>query len=100
LNLWQSLYADYKTNPNSTTLQQIQNAIADLNQNLPALLESAQISNPTLTARVTTAVNLILTTVNSLAALMPQSAPAQKAMTAKSRTAAQAARARRRRFLA
>lgn len=82
LNLLQTLYADYKANPNSSTLQQIQNAIADLNQNLPALLESAHISNPTLTTRVTAAVKLILTTVNSFAALMPQTATvsAQKAM--------------------
>jgi len=92
LNLLQSLYSDYKANPNSTTLQQIQNAIADLNQNLPALLESAHISNRALTARVTAAVNLILVAVNSFAALMPQSAPVptQKVMTAKSRAAAPA----------
>lgn len=89
LNLLQSLYSDYKTNPNSGTLQQIQSAIADLNQNLPALLESAHISNPALTARVTAAVNLILTTVNSFAALMPQSASTQKSSIAKSHEAAQ-----------
>jgi hypothetical protein len=46
--------------------------ITDLNQNLPALLESAHIANPVLSARITAAVNLILTTVNSFAALMPQ----------------------------
>ena len=92
LNLLESLYADYKANPNSGTLQQIQSAIADLNQNLPALLESAHISNPALTTRVTAAVNLILATVNSFAALIPQTAtaPAQMTMTAKSRTAAPA----------
>ena len=76
LNLLQTLYGEYKANPNSTTLQKIQNVISDLNQNLPTLLESAHISNPTLTARVTAAVNLILTTVNSFASLMPQTAPA------------------------
>jgi hypothetical protein len=75
LNLLQTLYSDYKANPNSTTLQKIRNVISDLNQNLPTLLESAHISNPTLTARVTAAVNLILTTVNSFASLMPQTAP-------------------------
>jgi hypothetical protein len=74
LNLLQTLYGEYKANPNSTTLQKIQNVIADLNQNLPALLESAHISNPTLTARITAAVNLILSTVNSFASLMPQTA--------------------------
>jgi hypothetical protein len=84
LNLLQSLYAEYKSNPSGTTLQKIQNVISDLNQNLPALLQSAHIGNPVLSARITAAVNLILTTVNSFAALMPQTAPAtaQKARAA------------------
>ncbi len=72
LNLLQSLYSQYKANPNATTLQKIQNAISDLNQNLPATLQSAHIANATLSARIAAAVNLILTTVNSFAALMPQ----------------------------
>lgn len=72
LNLLQSLYNEYKANPNSTTLQKIQNVISDLNQNLPAVLQAAHISNPVLSARITSAVNLILTTVNSFAQLMPQ----------------------------
>jgi hypothetical protein len=76
LNLLQTLYSEYKANPSATTLQKIQNAIADLNQNLPTLLQSAHISNPTLSARITAAVNLILTTVNSFGALMPQSSAA------------------------
>jgi hypothetical protein len=75
LNLLQSLYAEYKADPSATTLQKIQNAISDLNQNLPALLESAHLSNSSLAARITAAVNLILTTVNNFAALMPQSSP-------------------------
>ncbi len=74
LNLLQSLYSEYKANPNGTTLQKIQNVISDLNQNLPALLESAHIGNPVLSTRITAAVNLILTTVNSFAALIPQTA--------------------------
>jgi hypothetical protein len=49
--------------------------IGDLNQNLPAVLQSAHISNPTLSVRITAAVNLILTTVNSFASLMPQNTP-------------------------
>jgi hypothetical protein len=75
LNLLQSLYAEYRANPSATTLQKIQNVISDLNQNLPALLESAHISNSTLSARITAAVTLILSTVNNFAVLMPQSAP-------------------------
>lgn len=85
LNLLQTLYGEYKAKPNSNTLQKIQNVIADLNQNLPALLESAHISNPALSARITAAVNLILTTVNSFAALMPQTANA-RAQTAEQKT--------------
>lgn len=76
LNLMQTLYNEYKSNPSSTTLQKIQNVLADLNQNLPTLLQAAHISNATLAARVAAAVNLILTTVNSFASLIPQPAPA------------------------
>ena len=75
LNLLQSLYADYKANPSPTKLQKIQNVISDLNQNLSALLQGAHIGNPVLSARITAAVNLMLTTVNSFAALMPQAVP-------------------------
>jgi hypothetical protein len=75
LNLLQSLYADYKARPSATTLQKIQNVISALNQNLPAELESAHLSNPTLTTRITAAVTLILSTVNNFAALMPQNSP-------------------------
>lgn len=84
LNLLQGLYNEYKANPNARTLQKIESVIADLNQNLPAVLQSAHVSNATLSARITAAVNLILTTVNSFASLMPQSTPttARKAATA------------------
>jgi len=75
LNLMQTLYNEYKANPSSTTLQKIQNVVADLNQNLPALLQAAHVSNATLAARLAAAVNLILTTVNSFAALIPQPTP-------------------------
>ncbi len=79
LNLLQTLYNEYKANPSTSTLRKIQNAIADLNQNLPASLQAAHISNATLSARISAAVNLILTTVNSFASLMPQvAAPASR----------------------
>jgi hypothetical protein len=71
LNLLQTLYGEYKASPSDATLAKIQKVIAEINQNLPALLESAHISNPQLTARVTAAVNLILGTVNSFATLIP-----------------------------
>jgi hypothetical protein len=74
LNLLQTLYNEYKASPGAATIQKIQNAIADINQNLPALLQAAHINDPVLSTRVTAGVNLILTTVNSFAALIPQAA--------------------------
>lgn len=76
LNLLQTLYNDYKTNANAATLQKIQGVIADINTNLPALLQAAHINDAALSTRVTTAVNLILTTVNSFATLIPASGAA------------------------
>jgi hypothetical protein len=64
-------------------LQKIQTVIADLNQNLPVLLQAAHVSNATLAARVTAAVNLILTTVSSFAALIPQPTPTTAPATAR-----------------
>jgi hypothetical protein len=71
LNLLQALYNDYKANANAATLQKIQGVVADINTNLPALLQAAHINDAALSTRVTTAVNLILATVNSFATLMP-----------------------------
>src|SRR5581483_2947690 len=73
LNLLRTLCLDYKANPDAARLLRIQKAIADLDRNLPTLLESAHISDPKLADRVRVAVNLILTTVNGFAALMPLS---------------------------
>jgi hypothetical protein len=89
LNLLQSLYSEYRANPNGTTLQKIQSVISDLNQNLPALLQSAHIGNPVLSARIAAAVNLILTTVNSFAALIPQPPPSVSASTSQKAQASQ-----------
>jgi len=74
LNLLQTLYSDYKASPDQSKLQGIQNAIRDMNQNLAALLQSAHISDAAVAERIGAAVNLILTTVNSFAALIPQGA--------------------------
>ena len=74
LNLLQSLYNEYEATPSPTTIQKIQNAVGDINQNLPALLQAAHITDPVLLTRITAAVNLILSTVNSFAALIPQTA--------------------------
>lgn len=72
LNLLRTLYDAYQASPSADTLQKIQSAISDINQNLPALLQAAHVSDPVLATRVTAAVNLILSTVNSFAALIPQ----------------------------
>ncbi|HWY58277.1 MAG TPA: hypothetical protein VNZ03_27675 [Terriglobales bacterium] len=75
LNLLQSLYNQYKLNPTATTLQKIQSVITDINQSLPLLLQAAHIADPVLSARVGAGINLILTTVASFAALIPQTSP-------------------------
>jgi hypothetical protein len=72
LNLLATLYNEYKANPSASVLQKIQSAVADINQSLPALLQAAHISDPILLSRVSAGVNLILTTVASFAALIPQ----------------------------
>ena len=80
LNLLQTLCSQYKASPSAGTLEKIQSAIADMNQNLPALLQASHVSDPVVAARITAGVNLILSTVNSFAALMPQAtAPTQAA---------------------
>ncbi|MBV9572526.1 MAG: hypothetical protein JOY93_00620, partial [Acidobacteriales bacterium] len=75
LNLLQTLYSEYKASPNLTTLQKIDDAITAINQNLPALLQSAHITDSALAARISAGVDLILTTVSSFASLMPQHKP-------------------------
>ena len=72
LTLLQALYNTYKANPSPDALQKIESLIQDTNQKLPALLQAAHISDAALSARITAAVNLILTTVSSFASLIPQ----------------------------
>ena len=72
LALLQTLYNQYKANPSVSTLQKIQTVIAEIDRDLPALLQAAHIIDPVLTARISAAVNLIVTTVNSIASLIPQ----------------------------
>ncbi len=86
LTLLQALYNSYKANPSPDTLQKIESLIQDTNQNLPALLQAAHINDPALSARITAAVNLILTTVSSFASLIPQ-APTVAPRTARQNTA-------------
>ena len=72
LNLLQTLYNQYQAKPTASALQKIQSTVADINQNLPGLLQAAHIGDPVLAARISAAVNLILATVTSFAALIPQ----------------------------
>jgi hypothetical protein len=74
LNLLAALYKEYKADPNASAIQKIQSVIADINQNLPALLQAAHIGDPVLAARVAAGINLILTTVASFASLIPLTA--------------------------
>jgi len=78
LSLLQALYNEYKSSPSTGTIENMQNVIAEISQNLPALLAAAHISDAVLSARITAAVNLILTTVQSFAALIPQTSAAAK----------------------
>ena len=88
LTLLQSLCNPYKANPSQDTLQKIESLIQETSQNLPALLQAARIGDPALSARITAAVNLIQTTVNSFAALLPRaSSPSVSARVAMSRAA-------------
>jgi hypothetical protein len=62
-------------------------AHADVNQNLPASLQAAHINHAALSTRITAAVNLIVTTVGSFAALIPQSVASARAGSATSGSA-------------
>src|SRR5438046_8071427 len=67
LNLLQALYDQYKSNPDKAILAKIQSVIGDINQNLPALLQAAHITNPTLFAREAAAQNWIFSRVSRCA---------------------------------
>jgi hypothetical protein len=83
LSLLQGLYNEYRSNPNASTLQKIQDTIAKITQGLPVLLQSAHLSDPVVSARVSAGMNLIMTTVASFAALMPQTHPTTSQAAAK-----------------
>jgi hypothetical protein len=78
--LLQALYNDYKAHPSADALQKIESIIEETNQELPALLQAAHITDPALSARITAAVNLILTSVSSFASLIPQTSSATRKM--------------------
>jgi hypothetical protein len=67
----QTLYNHYRAHPDAATLQKIADVIAGINSQLPGELQAAHISDAALSAKVAAGVGLILTTVQSFAALMP-----------------------------
>jgi hypothetical protein len=81
--LLQSLCNEYKANPSRDILQKIESLIQETSQNLPALLQAAHIGDPALSARITAAVNLILSTVNSFAALLPRASSSSVSVSAR-----------------
>ena len=84
LTLLHSLYNLYKANPSADSLQRIESANQDTTRSLPALLQAAHISDLALSARITAAVNLILTKVNSFSSLIPGAS--SSALAARQRT--------------
>ena len=86
LTLLESLYNQYRANPSADTLQKIESLIQDTTQSLPALLQAAHVSDPALSARITAGVNLVVTTVNSFASLIPRVSSSALARTARQRT--------------
>ena len=61
LSLLQAVYNAYRAHPSADALQKIESMIQQTNHGLPALPQAAHISDPALSARMTPAVNLILT---------------------------------------
>jgi|SRR5580765_91698 len=69
--LVQKLYEDYEKNPSDSSRQQLEAALGTIATNLPDLLTAAHIKDPALLQKVSAAVNLIVSTVNTILALMP-----------------------------
>ena len=84
----QDLYKSYTSANSTTTIADIRAAGNALTTNLEALLQAAQIKNPALLARVTSAVNLIVSTVDTIISLLPASASSADMKAAKVRAAA------------
>lgn len=82
----QALYNSYTNSNATTTVQEIQAACQALVSNLQQLLTAAQIKDPALLNRISAAVGLIDSTVNTFLALLPKAATSRveaKAINAK-----------------
>lgn len=78
LNVIQADYDAYEKSGAATDLQKLQAAIGALRSNLPAELAAAHVSNPVATARVTNWVNLIVSTLDAIIAILPRLTPKGK----------------------
>lgn len=84
--LLQKAYNDYKANPSPDTKTTIENALASVTTNLPQLLDAAHIKNATLLAKVTAAVNMVLTVADIMIAQIPVENPQLAARKAKAKS--------------
>lgn len=75
----QALYNSYKSGNATTTIQEIEAAGQALTANLQQLLAAAQIKDDALLKRVAAAVDLIVSTVNTILSLIPTPAVSAKA---------------------
>jgi hypothetical protein len=79
LQLLQAAYNQYKSTPTPTLLAKINASAAALTTNLPALLTASHIKDSVLATRVSAAVELIVSTVETFAALIPNSSTTARA---------------------
>jgi hypothetical protein len=76
-----TLLEGYNSSNATTTVQKINAACADAEQNLNAILTAAHITNPQTQQKVTAAVELAVTTITQLEALLPETpSPASLAL--------------------
>src|SRR5437879_4530365 len=86
--LLQSLYQQYKATPNASTQAAIENTLTLIVNNLPQLLSTGHIKDPSLAAKVTAAVNILVTVADTIIAQMPVKSPQLRARKAQARIAA------------
>ncbi len=79
-------YDDYKANPGSGTLANVVAALNAVKTNLPAELQAAHIVNPVAVQVVTAWVNFVVSTVSTIAGLIPQLTASSKAISTRKST--------------
>lgn len=71
LNLVGQLVNQYQSSPNTSTLSNINNALADVNTHLNELMPALHISDPATTQKITAVVGLIASEVTSMEQILP-----------------------------